>query len=339
MSIASKKGKWTRVVVAVCCNVLQGVALLCIYSCGLLEVDWLEKKASRPRLLLQCVMLCCIVLRCGPSVSILPRALGSRLPRKKSGLRLLLRFVAMRCGVLQGVALLCLYCCGLLKVNCLEQEQVDSSFGWSVLWYVAVCCSVLQYVAAQHTAALLAHTYSVQFLVGVWFGVLQCAAVCVVVCCSVLQCVSWYVAVCCSVCCGMLQCAALCAVVCCSVLQCVLWYVAVSCSVCCIMLQCAAVCVVVCCSVPQCVLWYVAVCCSVCCGMLQCAVVCVVVCCSALQCVWQCAPVCCSVRSSILFILLLQCFAICCSVLRCVALLCSYYCCSGLQCVAVCCRA
>jgi len=71
----------------------------------------------------------------------------------------------------------------------------------------------------------------------VFFSVLQCVAVCVVVsdschgvleaavCCSVLQCVA--------VCCSVLQCVLRCAAVYCSVLQCV--------AVCCGALQCVAV--------------------------------------------------------------------------------------------------
>jgi len=97
-SIASKKSKWTQVVVAVYCNVLQ------------------------------CAALCC--------------------------------------SVLWRMALLCLYCRGLLEVDCLEKKQVDSCGCCNVLQSAVVCC-----------------------------GVLRCAAVC----CSVLQCVSvcWGAWLCC----------------------------------------------------------------------------------------------------------------------------------------------
>ena len=122
-------------------------------------------------------------------------------------------------------------CCSVCVVLCCRIAVVALMYGFECmcvdLTYVAVRCSVLQYVAV---------------------CVLQCAAVCsyVIQCgCSVLRCVpptrstdtlrqhSRYKAVCCSV----LQSIA----VCCSVLQCV--------AVCCSVLQCVAVC----CSVLRCV--------------------------------------------------------------------------------------
>ena len=92
---------------------------------------------------------------------------------------------------------------------------------------VAVCCSVLQYVAVfpKRAQAIQEPCKTGKR------SVLQCVAVC----CSALQCVA--------VCCSVLQCAA----VCCSVLQCV--------AVCCSVLQYVAVCY----SVLQCA----AVCCSI----------------------------------------------------------------------------
>jgi len=88
------------------------MALLCLYRCGLLEVNCLEKKQVDSGCccsVLQCVAVCCIVLQrvvaYGPTLSILPRAVGSRLPRKEaSGLMWLLRCVAICCSVLRCAA-------------------------------------------------------------------------------------------------------------------------------------------------------------------------------------------------------------------------------------------
>ena len=117
------------------------------------------------------------------------------------------------------------------------ESRLDTRFIWR--WPCAVCCSVLQCVAA-------------------CCSVLQCAAVCrnvlqcVAACCSVLRCV----AVCCSVAqCVAVGCSALrCDAVWCSVLQCG----AVRCSgvqcveVCCV-LQCGAVwCIAVQCGAVRC---------------------------------------------------------------------------------------
>jgi len=74
---------------------------------------------------------------------------------------------------------------------------------------VAVCCSVLQYVAVCCVAVCDKRTkFHLRFITErslIRYSVLQCVAVC----CSVLQCVA--------VCCSVLQCVA----VCCSMLQCV----------------------------------------------------------------------------------------------------------------------
>jgi len=142
--------------------------------------------------------------------------------------------------------------------------------------------------------------------------------------------------------------------VCCSVLQCI----AACCSVlrmCCSMLQCVRSEKV---SRILCVLQCIAACCSVlcmCCRMLQCADYTglrqgVVVCCSVLQCVAVCCvciPVCCSVLRYVAMCCGMNIvghgrkgygprqsvgFSLCCSVLQRVAA-----CCSVLQCVAVCC--
>jgi len=74
----------------------------------------------------------------------------------------------------------------------------------SVLQYVAVCCSVLQCVAA----------YVAQGGVATAAGSMRAASIEFCACCSVLQCVT--------VCCSVLQCVACVAVccMCCSVLQC-----------------------------------------------------------------------------------------------------------------------
>jgi len=104
----------------------------------------------------------------------------------------------------------------------------------SVLYCVAVCCSVLQFIERRLACHELQHAPG---------RVLQLrVAVCVAVyvCCSVLQCACCSVCVLQSrvaVCCSVLQCAA----ARCSVLQCV--------AVCCSALQCTAAC----CSVLQCV--------------------------------------------------------------------------------------
>jgi len=242
---------------------------------------------------------------------------------------------------------------------------------WWALCLVAVCCSMLQYVAVRcrvivfestwaHRAAISAcldSTSAHPFMNRLTWcsekergSVLQCVAVCV----RVLKCVA--------VCCSVLQCVAVfctsphesphmmlgegarqCVAVCCSVRPCV--------AVCCSVLQCVAVC----CSVLHIPTWIasnvawrrsvlVRQCVAVCCSVLQC----IAVCCSVLQCV----AVCCSVlhiptwiaskvarRPSVLA---LQCAAVCCSMLQCVAVFCSVsqygaVCCSVLQCVAVCC--
>ena len=66
---------------------------------------------------------------------------------------------------------------------------------YSVLQCVAVCCSVLQYVAADDdvggrlSAAHPLHYSHILFCVAVCCSVLQCVAVC----CSVLQCVAVHI--------------------------------------------------------------------------------------------------------------------------------------------------
>jgi len=98
-------------------------------------------------------------------------------------------------GIFQGQGAVC---CSVLQCvavcyRVLQCVTVCVAVCCSVLQYVAVCCSMLQCVA-------------------VCYSVLQCVAVCVAVCCSMLQ----YVAVCCSV----LQCVA----VHCRVLPCIAVY-------------------------------------------------------------------------------------------------------------------
>ena len=97
----------------------------------------------------------------------------------------------------------------------------------------AVCCRVLQYVAAvlQPETCIRLPTCNSSVFVAVNCSVLQCDAVC----CSVLQCAA--------VCCSVLQCVAECDLHQIMNMQC--YRVALRCSV----LQCAAVC----CSVTHCV--------------------------------------------------------------------------------------
>jgi len=123
-------------------------------------------------------------------------------------------YVVLQCC---DVALLCLYCCRPLEVDCLE-KKVDSG----------CCCGVLRCVAVRGpTVSILLRALGkskwTRVLVGLCCGMLQCAAVCcdATHCSSIgahIQCVNFVQ----SVCCGLLQCAAMCVVVCCSALQCAL---------------------------------------------------------------------------------------------------------------------
>jgi len=157
--------------------------------------------------------------------------------------------VAVFCSVLRCVAAHRSVCCVCVAV-CVATAGLTCSHSNTllvVLQYVAVCCSVLQRIAACVVC------------------VLQCALQRLLVanrthylsCCSMLQCVA--------VCCSVLQRIAAC-VVC--VLQCALQRRALLVAnrthylSCCIMLHCVAVC----CSVLQRIAACVGVCCSVCCN-------------------------------------------------------------------------
>jgi len=124
-----------------------------------------------------------------------------------------LQHVAVCCNVLQCVATHC----GTFWGGCPGHRLIRVAVCCSVLQYVAVCCSMLQ---------------------SVWCSVLQCAVArccvlqCAAECCSVLQCVAAplgeFRPMCVAMCCSMLQ------SVCCSVLQCGV--------ACCNLLQCVAMC-------------------------------------------------------------------------------------------------
>jgi len=155
--------------VAVWCSVLQSFTVI-LMTCALI--------APRPILLqvvYTCVAACCSMLQCVTAYC---------------------RSFAVCCSVLQCVAVI-LATCALIAPRpiLLQVMQMCVAVCCSVLQCVAACCSVLQCVAARHLG-----DYSViaprRILVQV---------MCVAVCCSVLQCVA--------VCSSVLQCVA----VCCSV--------------------------------------------------------------------------------------------------------------------------
>jgi len=138
--------------------------------------------------------------------------------------------------------------------------------------YPAVCCSVLQRVAA--CRSMLQRLQCVFNTLSTWMQIaigsrLYCSAMlqCVVLCCSVLQCIA--------VRCSALQCVAACLRYTVDLIADRDWVTLLQ--VCCsAMMQCVAFCyVAVCCRVLQCV--------AVCYSVLQC----VAVCCSVLQCVYD----------------------------------------------------
>ena len=150
-----------------CCSVLQCVAVCCsVLQCGAVythDVKCLLQCVAVRCSVLQCVTACCSVLQCRRSV----RSRGEHV--------LLGRITSFRLEFRSP-------CSSLLLPN----KPFLQTLSRMAHTMHAVCCSVLQRVAA-------------------CCSVLQC----VVVCCSVLQCVA--------MCCSVLQCVA----VCCSVLQCV----------------------------------------------------------------------------------------------------------------------
>ena len=131
-----------------------------------------------------------------------------------------------------------------------------------------VCCSVLQSADAEYSV-LHSMLYSVAVCAGglaefvaVCCNVLQCVAACCTLCCIVLQCAQddglQSVLQCVAVCWRVLHCAIACCTRCCNVSQCI--------ALCCTMLHCVALCctvlhcVALCYSVLHTLLQYIAVC-------------------------------------------------------------------------------
>jgi len=150
--------------VAVCCSVLQCVAVCYSVHIGVAIFVCLRVSCAVCRIALQCVAVCYSVLRCVTVCDMI------YYPPHIRGLILvcLVQCVAVCCSVLQCVTWL---------IVCYILEVWSSWVFCSVLQYVAVCCSVLQYRTCRITFCM---------------------------CSSVLQCVTWLIvdafpsAVCCN---------------------------------------------------------------------------------------------------------------------------------------------
>ena len=200
--------------VAVCCSVLQCVAMCC---CSVL----------------QCVAVCCSVWH--ESWMYLVLFFYSL---NRGILSFALQHSATQCNEVQHAAT---HCNNSSDIHVIHMETLCHSH-CNTAQHIATHCNTLQHAATHcnnssdihviHMEALCHLHYNTVLLqyVAMCCSMLQCA---VAVRCSVLQCVGvcWSVLYCVVVCCSMLQCVVVC---CCSVLQCV--------AVCCSVLQCVAVC-------------------------------------------------------------------------------------------------